>query len=230
MGQRLVLWDIDKTLLDVDGFGFEVFSHAFARFTGLSDHTDTRGPGRTEWQWFNETLAANGLTEWPGDFARFQEINEAEFAARGAEMHASGRVLTGAREVLERCAAAPDIMSSLLTGNSRRNAEHKLRVFGLDHLVDTAVGGYGDDHPDRPELVHVARRRVYEATGLAFTPDTTVLVGDSPNDVRAAVEGGARIVAVATGLSDAAALRAAGATTVLPDLSDTEAVLDLLLG
>ncbi|MFC7329996.1 HAD family hydrolase [Marinactinospora rubrisoli] len=230
MGQRLVLWDIDKTLLDVDGFGFEVFSTAFARFSGLSDHVATRGPGRTEWQWFRETLAANGLSERDGDFARFQEINEAEFAARGAEMREHGRVLPGAREILERCAAAPDIVSSLLTGNSRHNAEHKLRVFGLDHLVEAAVGGYGDDHPDRPELVGVARRRVYDATGVAFTPDTTVLVGDSPNDVRAAVEGGARIVAVATGLSDAAALRDAGAATVLTDLSDTDAVLELLLG
>ncbi|GAA2016265.1 hypothetical protein GCM10009799_50560 [Nocardiopsis rhodophaea] len=92
------------------------------------------------------------------------------------------------------------------------------------------LGAYGDDHMDRPELVSIARRRVYERIGVQFTPATTVLVGDNANDIRAAQEGGARIVAVATGDTDAATLRSLGADTVLDDLSDTEAVLDALLG
>ncbi|GAA3753254.1 phosphoglycolate phosphatase-like HAD superfamily hydrolase [Spinactinospora alkalitolerans] len=230
MGKRLVLWDIDKTLLDVDRIGFEVFSTAFAAFSGLTDHIDTRGPGRTEWQWFNETCEANGLQGRAGEFALFLEAQDAEFTRRADELTARGRILPGAQEALRRCADDPDVVSSLLTGNTRANALRKLSAFGLDHLVDIGLGGYGDDHWDRPRLVGIARERVYEATGVQFTPDTTVLVGDAPNDVRAAREGGARIVAVATGISDAAALRAAGAATVLPDLSDTGAVLEAVLG
>ncbi|GAA3763609.1 haloacid dehalogenase-like hydrolase [Salinactinospora qingdaonensis] len=230
MGKRLVLWDIDKTLLDVDDIGFEIFSAAFARFTGLTDHIDTRGPGRTEWRWFNETLDANGLTATPGDFSRFLELQHAEFSARASELTMRGRILPGAKEVLHRCANEADIVSSLLTGNTRANAELKLTTFDLHELVSFPFGGYGDDHPERCELVHIARRRVYESTGVEFTPDTTVLIGDSPNDIRAAHDGGARVVAVATGVTDAATLQAAGATVVVPDLSDTDAVMSAVLG
>ncbi|GAB3210556.1 haloacid dehalogenase-like hydrolase [Marinactinospora thermotolerans] len=229
MGERLVLWDIDKTLVDMDGTGFEAFSAAFATFSGLTDHIDTHGPGRTEWQWFNDTLEVNGLADRSGEFARFLEILEDEFQRRAHELPERGRVLPGAEEALRRCAEAPDVISSVLTGNTRRNAQRKLAALALDHLVDFELGGYGDDHWDRAELVRIARRRVREATGLEFTPATTVLVGDAPNDVRAALMGGAQIIAVATGLSDADALRAAGATTVLPDLSDTDTVMAALL-
>ncbi|TDQ46617.1 HAD family hydrolase [Actinorugispora endophytica] len=229
MGERLVLWDIDKTLLDVEDVGWSVFSTAFSAFTGLREHVDTRGPGRTEWQWFIDTLEANGLADRAEEFPRFLRLQDAEFRRRAHELRTRGRVLPGAREALERCAASPDVLSSLLTGNAIGNARHKMGAFGLDGLVEIELGGYGDDHRARPELVGVARRRVHEATGLEFTPDTTVLVGDTPNDVRAALEGGARIVAVATGFCDAATLRAAGASTVLDDLSDTDAVMEALL-
>ncbi|MFC4560369.1 HAD family hydrolase [Nocardiopsis mangrovi] len=230
MGKRLVLWDIDKTLVDMDDLGFEIFSAAFAAYSGLAGHTDTRGPGRTEWQWFHDTQLANGIEPADGAFEEYLRIQDPMFEARRAEFARRGHVLPGAREALLACADDPDIVSSILTGNTRRNAERKLAAFGLDHLVDLSVGGYGDDHMDRPELVRIARRRVSEHTGVEFTADTTVLVGDSPNDVLAALHGGARVVAVATGITDAAALRAVGAHTVLDDLSDTAAVLRSLRG
>ncbi|MEY9215483.1 HAD family hydrolase [Thermobifida halotolerans] len=229
MGERLVLWDIDKTLVDVESVGGSVFSAAFTAFSGLDDYVPSRGPGRTEWQWFLDTLAVNNLTHLAEGFPRFLRLQDVEFRRRATELRARGRVLPGAREALERCAASPDVLSSLLTGNAVGNAHHKLQAFGLESLVETRLGGYGDDHWNRSELVGIARRRVHEATGLEFTPATTVLVGDTPNDVRAALEGGARVVAVATGYCDADTLRAAGATTVLDDLSDTEAVMEALL-
>ncbi|ASU82784.1 hypothetical protein CDO52_08325 [Nocardiopsis gilva YIM 90087] len=230
VGKRLVLWDIDKTLLDVEGVGFEVFSAAFAEYSGLTEHQETRGAGRTEWRWFHDTLLANGVDPADDGFARFLDVQDRLFAARAAEMVERGRVLAGAERILRHCAEDSDIISSLLTGNTRRNAERKLTAFGLDHLVDFSLGAYGDDHMDRPELVSIARRRVYERVGVQFTPATTVLVGDNANDIRAAQEGGARIVAVATGETDAATLRSLDADTVLDDLSDTDAVLAALLG
>ncbi|MFC3999648.1 HAD family hydrolase [Nocardiopsis sediminis] len=230
MGKRLVLWDIDKTLVDMDDLGFEIFSAAFAAYSGLTGHTDTRGPGRTEWQWFHDTQLANGIEPTDGAFAEFLRIQDPMFEARTREFAERGRVLPGALDALSACSEDPDIVSAVLTGNTRRNAERKLAAFGLDHLVDVELGGYGDDHMDRPELVRIARRRVSERTGVEFTADTTVLVGDSPNDVLAALHGGARVVAVATGITDAAALRAVGAHTVLDDLSDTAALLGFLRG
>lgn len=230
MDKRLVLWDIDKTLMDVDGTGFASFSAAFTAFTGLDSFVETRGAGRTEMQWFAETLEANGLHD-PGDwFPRFREIQTRELAERTAQMRQHGRVLAGAREILGRCAEHPEIVSSVLTGNSLANAKLKLELFGLTDVLEIASGAYGDDHASRPELVAIAQRRVREATGIEFTAATTVLVGDSVNDVRAAREGGARIVAVATGLADAEELSAAGAPTVFEDLADTDAVMKALLG
>ncbi|GLU47639.1 haloacid dehalogenase-like hydrolase [Nocardiopsis ansamitocini] len=230
MGKRLVLWDIDKTLIDVEGIGWSVFCTAFTAFSGMPDHVTTRGPGRTEWQWFTDTLAANGLSHRADEFPEFLRLEDLEFRHNRDRLRTRGRVLPGARRVLERCARESDVVSSLLTGNARANARHKLNALGLEHLVEFDLGGYGDDHWERPELVEIAQRRVQEATGVAFGSGTTVLVGDTPNDVRAALEGGAQIVAVATGLADAAALRAAGATVVLDDLCDTDAVLSALLG
>ncbi|GAA4950402.1 haloacid dehalogenase-like hydrolase [Streptomonospora halophila] len=229
MGKRLVLWDVDQTLLDIGRLGADIFATSFADCSGLTGHTATRGPGRTDWLAFDETCLANGVDPAEEAFRRFAAAQEAGVEARYAEIARFGRVLPGVPEILRRCAEHPDIVSSLLTGNTRRTAELKLAALGLDGLVDTALGGYGDDRRDRPELVGVARERVQRATGTSFTPDTTVLVGDTLNDVRAAQLGGARIVAVATGTASAADLRAAGAEAVLGDLSDTEAVLAELL-
>lgn len=228
MGKRLVLWDIDKTLLDVDAVGADSFAAAFTEFTGLERFVTTHGPGRTEWQWFRDTCEANGLDD-PGDwFPRFRDLQTRELRRRTAEMCERGRVLAGAREVLHRCAEDPDIVPSLLTGNSAANARLKLEVFDLARYVEFEWGAYGDDHPERAELVSIARRRVRRHSGVHFTADTTVLVGDSPNDVTAALVGGAKILAVATGLVDAAGLSAAGAPAVLPDLSDADEVMALL--
>lgn len=229
MGERLVLWDVDQTLVDFGRLGAEIFAAAFARCSGLDEHTPTRGPGRTDWQAFHETRLANGLDPTEESFRSFTSAQESLFAERVPELPQLGRALPGVPEILRRCAEHPGVVSSLLTGNTRRNAECKLAAFGLDRFVDTALGGYGDDHRERPELVRIARERVQQATGTAFTPDTTVLVGDTPNDVLAALRGGARILGVATGSASPEELRAAGAETVLEDLSDVDAVLGELL-
>jgi len=107
-------------------------------------------------------------------------------------------------------------------------AEAKLAAFGLDGYLDLAIGAYGEEHEIRAELVHLARARAAAAYGRDFRGPATVLVGDTPLDVAAAAETGARSVAVATGGSTAAELAAAGADRVLPDLTDTAAVLAAL--
>lgn len=113
------------------------------------------------------------------------------------------------------------IVQSVLTGNIRPNAEAKLRLLG-DHarVLDLDVGGYGSDDVRRPRLVGAAQRKASQKYGVAFGPSSTVLVGDTERDVAAALEGGALIVAVATGVTSQEELRQAGAHVVLPDLVD----------
>jgi phosphoglycolate phosphatase-like HAD superfamily hydrolase len=117
----------------------------------------------------------------------------------------------------------------LLTGNIRALAEVKLGPLGLLNHLDLDAGAYGDVHEVRAELVHVARRNAGRAYGRDFAGEATILVGDTPRDIEAALATGARAVGVATGSFTVAQLAAAGAHAVLPDLTDTSEVLAAIL-
>jgi phosphoglycolate phosphatase len=122
------------------------------------------------------------------------------------------------------------LVQSVLTGNIRPLAEAKLAALGLTRYLDMDVGAYGDDHEVRAELVHLARRAAGAAYRADFGGEATVLIGDTPLDVQAALATGARAVGVATGGFTAAELAAAGARSVLPDLGDTDRVVAAVLG
>ncbi len=125
---------------------------------------------------------------------------------------------------------AGDVVQALLTGNIRALAEVKLAALGLSGHLDFDVGAYGDVHEVRSELVGPARRKAALAYGADFGGEATVLVGDTPLDIEAALVTGARAVGVATGHFSVAELNAAGAHAVLPDLTDTGRVLAAILG
>jgi len=130
------------------------------------------------------------------------------------------------------CGLSGRVHQSVLTGNIRPVAEVKLAALGLRDGLDLCIGAYGDDHEVRAELVQVARRRaaaVHGRSAADFAGTSTVVVGDTPLDVEAALATGARAVGVATGSYSCADLAAAGADVVLPNLTDTSAVLQALL-
>jgi len=118
----------------------------------------------------------------------------------------------------------------VLTGNIRPLAVLKLERAGLGEHLDLAAGAYGDVHEVRAELVTAARAAASQLYGTDFSGPRTVLVGDTPLDVAAALATGARVVAVATGSFDAAELAAAGAHVVLPDLLDTGRLVAAVTG
>jgi phosphoglycolate phosphatase-like HAD superfamily hydrolase len=137
---------------------------------------------------------------------------------RAEAIRREGRALPGAEDVLRTLAGRDGVVQSLLTGNLAANAAVKLGAFGLERFLDLEVGGYGSDpHEARSDLVAVARER---ATTKYAPPRETVLVGDTPLDVRAAHEAGARAVGVASGPYGVEDLRGAGADSVLEDLND----------
>ena len=226
----LVLWDIDFTLLNAGGVGRSVYVSVFRELFGRDPVAVAPMAGRTERAIIRDTLTISGISDpraqvdaFVAELGRRAPGLREEFAARG---HA----LPGAVAALATVAAlgARAAVQSVLTGNVRPVAEAKLAAFGLDGYLDLAIGAYGEEHEIRAELVHLARARAAAAYGRDFRGPATVLVGDTPLDVAAAAETGARSVAVATGGSTAAELAAAGADRVLPDLTDTAAVLAAL--
>src|SRR5215471_7750799 len=221
MGARtLVLWDVDHTLMETGGVGFELFRAAFEQASGQQLRQAADVTGRTEPAIFRETVELQGIPYSPALFDRYAALLAAGYVAGASEMAQRGRALPGAPETIAALAR---------TGNVRSVAETKLRTFGLDDELDLDVGAYGTDDDVRANLVPVARRRAAEKYQTDFPARATVLIGDTPSDVQAALDSGARIIAVASGKSTPDDLRRAGAAVVLPSLHDAHAVVRAVL-
>jgi phosphoglycolate phosphatase-like HAD superfamily hydrolase len=186
--------------------------------------------GRTDEEIALEILERNGVSEGERHLAGFTDALGHALAAKAELIAAHGKSHAGAHAAISRLAAEPGVLQSLLTGNIESNAAIKLGAVGLlDHL-DLEIGGYGSDHRVRFELVTVARRRARDKYGVEFSPEQTVLIGDTPLDVAAARQTGARVVAVASGFSDLSELEGAGPDYLLPDLLDAEALVSAVRG
>jgi len=224
---RLVLWDIDHTLIETRGVGGEVFAAAFEAATGMRLESMPDPTGLTEAEIFRRAADAHGID---GDamFPRFAKLQAAEYQVRAADLRARGRALPGAERALRGIAEASDLLQTVLSGNTRAAAAAKLAAFGLDRYLDLEVSSGGDDDPVRANLVPVVWGRVTEKCGIRFGPADTVLLGDTPADVETGHVHGCRVIAVATGKTSARELYAEGPRQVLADLTDTAAVLEAI--
>ncbi|MDJ0346299.1 haloacid dehalogenase-like hydrolase [Streptomyces sp. H10-C2] len=221
----IVLWDIDHTLIDNAGVSKEIYAAAFSALVGGQPAGPARTEGRTDRLIMRELFLRHGLPEpeW--------RVVEAALVRAGEErlrdLRLRGTALPGVRDALKATSAHEGWVSSILTGNIAANARVKLSAFGLDPFLDLPVGAYGADAEQRADLVTVARERAQRLRGVrADVP--AVLVGDTPRDVEAARATGSGIVAVASGIHSPGELRAAGASVVLPDLSDAAGLLGIL--
>ena len=226
------MWNVDLTLVDVAKVARSAFASAFRAVTGRPLVKLPQMAGRSEPEIFFEALALNGVDLRDDDseklLAPFGAALADAMAALAPSLAAEGRLLPGATEALAALTAVPGVVQSVLTGSSRPNAALKLRAYGLDRFVDLAVGGYGSEAYPRGTLLGVARQRAEEKYGVAFAASATVYVADSVRDVEAAKIGDARSVAVASGRSTVADLRDAGADFVLPDLTDTARLIQVI--
>jgi len=229
---RLVLWDIDGTLVRTGPYGRQAFAAAFSAVFGRD--TDVSGlpmAGRTDHAITMALLEGEGVEDRERHVGAVLGELTAALGARRDEIAEQGSATPGARAALEAVAREEGFTQSLLTGNVEVNAALKLSAFGLEDLVDLEIGGYGSDpHTTRSDLVAAAREKAARLRGLHVEPADTVLIGDTPLDVEAAHTAGARAVAVATGPYGVADLRATGAEAVLEDLRDVPALLAALRG
>lgn len=224
-----MLWDIDQTLLNAGGVSEEVYADAFRKAVGRPMERLAELAGRTERAITVETLRMHDIEVSAELLDAFGAALADTFVSYQEAVRRRGRALPGAREALQALSARKEMVQSVLTGNMEAIAVGKLAAFGLHHFMDFEVGAYGMDHEARPPLVPLAQARAARKYRQAFTAANTVLVGDTADDVRAGHLGGARVIAVATGSTGPAALRAAGAKVVLEDLADTGMVVDAIL-
>jgi phosphoglycolate phosphatase-like HAD superfamily hydrolase len=233
--ELLVLWDVDHTLVTAGGLSMHLYGVVFGGLFGRELDAIAPMAGRTDRAIILDTLGMAGVPDPGTHLAAFIDGLAREAPAFGERVRRRGHALPGAAEALAALAAPPNghaarARQSVLTGNIRPLAEVKLGALGLRDHLDLDIGAYGDTHEVRAELVHVARQRAAALAGTDFPGPSTVLVGDTPLDVAAALATGARAVGVATGDYPEADLAAAGAHAVLPSLADTPSVLAAIRG
>ncbi|GAA1779448.1 HAD family hydrolase [Actinomadura chokoriensis] len=222
---RLVLWNIDHTLVDVGRVTRDAYAEAFQRTIGRPLVRLAPTPGRTESEIIFETLAFNDVVTTDDHLPAFFDALAEAFASRGADLRSHGRVLAGAGEAVEALAHVPGVVQSVLTGSIQPNAMLKVRELGLAGRLDLDAGGYENGVYSKAALLELARSRAGDRHGTSYPDSATVYIADSPRDVQAAHIAGSPIIAVATGSATEAELRAAGAETVLATLADTDAVV-----
>jgi phosphoglycolate phosphatase-like HAD superfamily hydrolase len=230
----LVLWDVDYTLLNAAGLGTRLYEMVFQQLFGRALPAVAPKAGRTDRAIIADTLALAGIPAPQAQVDRFLAELTRQVAAVDGTMQVRVHPLTGASAAIAALdqASTPQrrIRQSVLTGNMRPLAALKLRAAGLGEHLDLDVGAYGDAHEVRAELVTLARLAASQAYGAGFAALSTVLVGDTPLDVEAALATGARAVGVATGSYSVAELAAVGAHAVLPDLTDPARVVAAVTG
>lgn len=232
MRRLLVLWDVDYTLIDSDGVGRELYRIVFGEMFGGDMPQPGSMAGRTDRAIVAELLTLAGVDDPRQRVDEFQRLMAARAPGMAGLVAERARILPGAAEAIAALARLDGggVVQSLLTGNIRPLAEVKLGPLGLTGHLDLDAGAYGSLHEVRAELVHQARRNASRAYQADFGGDATVIVGDTPLDVGAALATGARAVGVATGAFPVDELAAAGAHAVLPDLADTNLVVAAILG
>jgi phosphoglycolate phosphatase len=227
---KLILFDIDGTLITSRGAGRRAMRTALERVFGAAGGIDQYDlGGRTDTRIVHDVMGALGW-EPVRVKDRLDDFFEAYLAGLTSEIGDGRHVVTlpGVSLVVDRLAQSADVVLGLVTGNIEEGARIKLLPTGLwPHF---RVGAYGSDHMDRRRLPSLAARRAHALVGHVFAPTEVVVIGDTPHDIDCARAFGAVAIAVSTGQYTRAALLAERPDHLFDDLGDVEQVLAAVLG
>ena len=228
MFSKILLFDIDGTLLLSGKAGYRALTRTFEELFGVArGFDDIPVAGMTDEIILTAALERAGVAAGVETRARFHTRYCELFAD---EIHFPGPrkgLMPGVAVLLETLSRYDEVRCGLVTGNFASPARIKLEHFDLWRFFH--FGAYGDDASARDELVPIAVERARIDGVVVARAGDVVVIGDTPLDVQCAAAAGARAVAVATGSYDEATLRETSAFAVLADISDTDAVVDLLL-
>lgn len=231
---RLLLFDIDGTLVSVERSASRamlrrVVEDVFSITLPL-DFEFQLG-GKTDYQIMTEVAQTLGLPTRLVDEHRERIQTVLTEETRQLSDPVTMRLLEGVRLLVETLAARHDVALALLTGNLKTTAYLKLRPHGLDGYFP--IGAFGCDHIDRVMLPPIALRRAnahytaFTAQGKKFSPENTLIIGDTLNDIRCAKAHGIKTLAVATGAVSAETLQRGGAEHIVENFADVRAIIDI---
>jgi phosphoglycolate phosphatase-like HAD superfamily hydrolase len=213
---RLVLFDIDGTLIRTGGAGVKAFAKTFAtEFNAVDGFERLKFAGRTDYGLVREFFTFHQIALTPVNYERFFEryVFWLDHILRDSQTEVCAGVWEFIRE-LQALSEAP--LLGLLTGNIRLGAEIKLRHVNLWDVFQT--GAFADDHEERDQIAAVARQRGSRILGTELRGDEVVVIGDTPHDIRCARAIGAKALAVATGGAKLGELESRQPEWAIPDL------------
>jgi phosphoglycolate phosphatase-like HAD superfamily hydrolase len=227
---KLVLFDIDGTLLSSEGLGRASMQRALAEVFGSPGNPSYRYDGKTDKQIIRDVMRLEGHSDARID-ARMDTLLVLYLEGLRAGVK-SGRFnvrpLAGVVEILDELEKRDDIVLGLLTGNIEPGARIKLTAAGINP-DRFRVNAFGSDHEHRPELPAIAQRRASETLGLDIAGDRLVVIGDTPADIECGRSLGARAIGVASGHYTVEQLETHKPYAALPSLENTRQVLETIL-
>ena len=227
---RLVLFDIDGTLLNSGGMGRASMQRALAEVFGSPGNPKYRYDGKTDKQIVRDTMRLEGHTDEHID-RQMETLIDLYLAGLQTGVESGDfnvRPLDGVVEILDALEARKDVVLGLLTGNVETGARVKLRAAGIDP-DRFRVNAFGSDHEHRPQLPAIAQRRASENLGLEIVGERVIVIGDTPADIECGRELGAKAIAVASGHYTVEQLEAHDPYAVFPSLANTTQVLETIL-
>jgi phosphoglycolate phosphatase-like HAD superfamily hydrolase len=227
---KIVLFDIDGTLLSTRGAGKRAMEAALESHFGTAGPEGYRYDGKTDRQIARELMRAAGFADDVID-GRMDALLDDYLTGLHEELSASApdalAVYPGVRELLDELERRADVVLGLLTGNIEGGARAKLGSVRLD-ADRFRVGAFGSDHERRDALPAVAQARASAMLGREVAGDALVIIGDTPSDIACGRGVCARAIGVATGSYDVLALAEHSPAAVFPDLSDTSRVIEAI--
>lgn len=227
---RLVLFDIDGTLLNSEGLGRASMRRAMSEVFGSSGNPSYRYDGKTDKQIVRDVMRLEGHSDEHID-SRMETLigRYLDGLRQGIESRKFNvRPLEGVVDILDALEARKDVVLGLLTGNVEAGARAKLSAASIDPNR-FRVNAFGSDHEDRPELPAIAQRRAAEKLGLDIAGNRLIVIGDTPADIECGRALGARAIGVASGRYTVTELQEHQPHAVFPSLKDTQLVLETIL-
>jgi len=223
---KLVLFDIDGTILLSDGAGRRSMERALTSIFGSSGDAQYRYDGKTDRQIVRELMRHEGHGDAHID-EHMHVLLDTYLTGLRSELETDEHrvvLLPGVMPLLNALEQRADVVLGLLTGNLIEGAEVKLRAAGIDP-ARFRVGAYGSDRESRPDLPAVAQQRAAAMLGAMMPGERVVVIGDTPADIQCGRGIGARAIGVATGRYSVEELRAHSPAAVFENLTDTGAVI-----